>query len=89
MKRRDFVKTGILSVPSMVLAQMPQGQANSEVVPADADRLNETHSLGFSKILFKVSSADTGGGCSSWSMKTWVEAGRFVTCILLRTNGCK
>jgi mannose-6-phosphate isomerase-like protein (cupin superfamily) len=62
MKRRDFVKAGILSVPSLALAQMPQGHADSKVVPADTDRLNETHSLGFSKMLFKISSADTDGG---------------------------
>lgn len=61
MKRRDFVKIGMLSTPSIMLGQMPRGQADSRVVPADTDRSNQTHTLGFSKMLFKVSSADTNG----------------------------
>ena len=62
MKRRDFVRSGLLSVPSIVLAQTSQGQADSRLVPADTDRAHETHTLGFSKILFKLSSAETQGG---------------------------
>ncbi|MEO7028150.1 MAG: cupin domain-containing protein [Acidobacteriaceae bacterium] len=61
MKRRDFVKIGMLSTPSIMLGQISSGQADSRVVPADTDRSNETHTLGYSKMLFKVSSADTNG----------------------------
>ncbi|MEO6803988.1 MAG: cupin domain-containing protein [Granulicella sp.] len=61
MKRRDFVKIGMLSTPSIMLGQISRVQADSRVVPADTDRSNETHTLGFSKMLFKVSSADTNG----------------------------
>jgi quercetin dioxygenase-like cupin family protein len=62
MKRREFVKIGMLSAPSLLLAQAPQGHTDSQLVPAGGDRSGETHTLGFSKMLFKVASADTGGG---------------------------
>jgi len=61
MKRRDFVKIGVLSTPSFVLAQSGQQRPNAKAVPAGADRLGETHTLGFSKISFKVSPAETEG----------------------------
>lgn len=60
MKRRAFVKAGLLSTPSLLLAQHRQNE--SQLVPAGADNLHQTHTLGFSKIFFKISSADTGGG---------------------------
>ncbi len=61
MKRRDFVKIGMLAAPSLVLAQSVQERPTAKAVPAGADRLGETHTLGYSKISFKVSPADTGG----------------------------
>ncbi|SDF00122.1 cupin domain-containing protein [Terriglobus roseus] len=62
MKRRDFVKMGALSVPSFALAQSLPQQSKARTVAAGADRLGETHTLGFSKIAFKASPADTEGG---------------------------
>ena len=60
MKRRTFVKAGLLSTPSLLFAQHRHNE--TWLVPAGADILHETHTLGFSKIAFKVSSADTEGG---------------------------
>lgn len=62
MKRRDFVKMGVLSVPSIALAQSLQERPKVKTVAACADRLGETHTQGFSKIAFKASPADTEGG---------------------------
>jgi len=62
MKRRDFVKIGLLVAPSLILAQSGQEPQKTKAVPAGVDRLGETHTLGFSKISFKTSSADTEGG---------------------------
>ncbi|MDE1175306.1 MAG: cupin domain-containing protein [Edaphobacter sp.] len=62
MKRRDFVKMGVLSVPSIALAQSVQERPKAQTVAAGADRLGEMHTLGFSKIAFKASPADTEGG---------------------------
>jgi quercetin dioxygenase-like cupin family protein len=62
MKRRNFVKIGVLSAPSLLLAQSGPERPKTNAVPAGADRLGETHTLGFSKISFKVSPADTEGG---------------------------
>jgi quercetin dioxygenase-like cupin family protein len=62
MKRRDFVKIGVLSAPSLLLAQVPQEHPEISVVPSGADCSSETHTLGFSQMLFKISSADTHGG---------------------------
>lgn len=62
MKRRDFVKVGILSAPALALGQSKDSPSKISAVPAGTDRLGETHTLGFSKISFKTSSADTGGG---------------------------
>jgi mannose-6-phosphate isomerase-like protein (cupin superfamily) len=62
MKRRYFVKIGLLSAPSPMLAQSPQMSNDGRVVPAGTDRFGEAHTLGFSKIFFKASSAETAGG---------------------------
>lgn len=61
MKRRDFVKISAMSAPSLLVAQSVQGRSEAKAVPAGADRLNEPHTLGFSKIAFKVSGAETEG----------------------------
>lgn len=62
MKRRNFVKVGLLSPPPLLLAQPNRPQRKAQAVLAAADVSGESHSLGFSKILFKVPSADTAGG---------------------------
>jgi len=62
MKRRDLVNFGVLSAPSLLSAQSSQPYEGHMLVPAGTDRFGEEHTFGFSKILFKVSSADTGSG---------------------------
>lgn len=62
MKRRDFITSGLMATPSLMLAQAVASGPKIKVVPAQADRLSETHSLGFSRMAFKVSSAETAGG---------------------------
>jgi quercetin dioxygenase-like cupin family protein len=59
MRRRDFVRMGALGAPAMMLGQTA---VPAPVVKADTDRLGEAHSLGFSKMLFKTSGSETGGG---------------------------
>ena len=61
MQRRHFLKTGLLSTPSLLLAQSPLPHDERHAVPAGTDRFGEEHTLGFSKIFFKTSSAETGG----------------------------
>jgi quercetin dioxygenase-like cupin family protein len=61
MKRRDFVRMGVLSTPSLMLAQSSQMAHDAHLVPTGSDIAGESHTLGFSKIFFKVPSADTGG----------------------------
>lgn len=53
---------GLLSSPALALGQSNERPSGTSVVPAGADRLGETHTLGFSNIAFKASSSDTGGG---------------------------
>jgi mannose-6-phosphate isomerase-like protein (cupin superfamily) len=62
MKRREFVTAGLMAAPSLMLGQSITTVPDAKVVPAHADRLGETHSLGFSTMCFKVSSAETAGG---------------------------
>ena len=57
-----FCELGVLSVPSIALAQSVHEQPKAKTIAAGADRLGETHTLGFSKIAFKASPADTEGG---------------------------
>ncbi len=69
MKRRSFLKTAAALLPAAGLGSFSLGQASAapspdqiHVVPAGQDRLDESHSLGFSSILFKVLPRETGGG---------------------------
>ena len=68
MKRRSFLKTAAAFVPVAGLqdfalahapADGPSGQIH--VVGAGRDRFGESHSRGFSNILFKVATRDSGG----------------------------
>jgi quercetin dioxygenase-like cupin family protein len=68
MKRRSFLKATAALLPAaglkeLALAQAAVGQAATELhlVEAGQDRFGETHSRGFSTILFKVAAKDTGG----------------------------
>ncbi|WP_419805760.1 cupin domain-containing protein [Terriglobus sp.] len=62
MKRREFMKVGLLTAPSIALAQVADPHDKAHIVSAGADWSGETHTLGFSRMAFKVPAADTGGG---------------------------
>ena len=77
MKRRDFVKIGVLAAPSLVLAQSGQERSKAKAVPAGADRSGEIHTLGFSKISFKVSPAETEGALFTMEHSNLGKGGPF------------
>lgn len=69
MERRSFLKSAAAVLPAAGLKDFVLGQAAStpasgdvHLVEAGQDRLGETHSLGFSTILFKVLPRETGSG---------------------------
>ncbi|WP_041592518.1 cupin domain-containing protein [Terriglobus roseus] len=62
MQRRNFVKLGMLSAPALMLAQTKPAANDAHAVSAGTDVLGEAHTLGFSKILFKTTAAETNGG---------------------------
>jgi len=69
MQRRSFLKGAAAVLPAAGLKEFALGQAASVPTPGDVhvvgageDRLGETHSLGFSTILFKVLPRETGDG---------------------------
>ena len=68
MKRRSFLKAASISFPMAGLEALAFGQASPapssqlHVVDNGQDRLGETHSLGFSTILFKVLPRETSDG---------------------------
>ena len=71
MQRRSFLRSAAAVFPAAGLRDFALGQAASAPAPsvgdvqpvgAGQDRLGETHSLGFSTILFKVLTRDAGGG---------------------------
>jgi quercetin dioxygenase-like cupin family protein len=69
MKRRSFLKTAAAAFPIAGLDGFAFGQGAAtptadgvHPVEAGQDRLGETHSLGFSTILFKVLPRETSGG---------------------------
>ncbi len=69
MKRRSFLKNAAALLPAAGLHDLVLAQASTalptqgiHVVAADQDRFGESHSLGFSRIRFKVGTRETGGG---------------------------
>jgi quercetin dioxygenase-like cupin family protein len=69
MKRRSFLKAAAVAFPvaglnAFALGQTSEAAGTGEIHPVGAgqDRLGETHSLGFSTILFKVLPRETNGG---------------------------
>ena len=73
MQRRSFLKTVVSAVPGAGMANSFVTQALAEaqstatgsavhIVGAGEDYASQPHSLGFSSILFKVPTRDTGGG---------------------------
>ncbi|MGI4854998.1 MAG: hypothetical protein ACRYF4_13250 [Janthinobacterium lividum] len=77
MRRRDCVKLSTLSAPSLLLAQTPQEPESSRLVPAGTDLACETHTLGFSKMLFKISSAANAGGMFIMAQDTLRKGGPY------------
>ena len=68
MKRRSFLKTAATLLPAAALPPFSLGQAPAppstsaiHIIEAGQDRFGETHSRGFSTILFKVVPSETGG----------------------------
>jgi mannose-6-phosphate isomerase-like protein (cupin superfamily) len=73
MRRRSFLKTAGAAFPVAVMERLALGQGASgasggsgapseaHVVGAGQDRFGEEHSLGFSTILFRVGTKDSGG----------------------------
>lgn len=69
MQRRSFLRTAAALLPASGLQALALGQSAASptagpahLVGAGQDRLGETHSLGFSTILFKVLPSETNGG---------------------------
>jgi quercetin dioxygenase-like cupin family protein len=73
MKRRSFLKASAALLPAaglksfaleQVAAQASAAPSSAEIHPVGSgqDRFGESHSLGFSSILFKVSTRDSSGG---------------------------
>jgi len=66
MHRRSFLKAASALLPaasfkSFALEQAAQPSSEVHVVGSGQDRFGEHHSLGFSTILFKVPTSDSGG----------------------------
>jgi quercetin dioxygenase-like cupin family protein len=68
MKRRSFLKTAAVLLPGAGLKEFALAQASAtplsepiHVVEAGQDRFGESHSRGYSKILFKTATRETGG----------------------------
>lgn len=67
LRRRSFLKTAAVALPAAALPDLYAQPANSQPkagvhpVGAGQDRTGRTHSLGFSSLAFKVTTADSGG----------------------------
>ena len=67
MERRSFLKSAAAVLPltgleTFALGEVAGAAGEARPVGAGQDRLGETHSLGFSTILFKVLPRETGSG---------------------------
>ena len=68
LPRRAFLKTVAAAAPAAALGDLMAQAATSpaspgvHVVGAGQDRFGETRAMGFSRLLFKVGSAETSGG---------------------------
>ena len=80
MQRRNFVKLSMLSAPSLMLAQTTQA-SETRAVSAGTDILGEEHSLGFSKIFFKTTAAETNGGMFVMEHNNLAKGGRSSPCV--------
>jgi quercetin dioxygenase-like cupin family protein len=77
MQRRNFVKLGMLSAPSLMLGQTSPTTTDVHPVSAGTDILGEAHSLGFSKILFKTTAAETNAGMFVMEHNNLAKGGPF------------
>jgi quercetin dioxygenase-like cupin family protein len=82
MKRRSFLKSAAAAFPAVGLSAFSFGQAVSmpaqggpHPVSAGDDRLGETHSLGFSTILFKTLTRETSGSLFVIEHKNLLKGG--------------
>jgi quercetin dioxygenase-like cupin family protein len=82
MKRRSFLKTASAFFPMAGLEALASGQAPApppsdqlHVVDSGQDRLGETHSLGYSTMLFKVLTRETGGSLFVIEHKNLLKGG--------------
>lgn len=69
MKRRSFLKTAVAAFPvaglqAFALAPLPASSSAEQIhlVLAGEDRFGESHSRGYSSILFKIAPRETNGG---------------------------
>ncbi|WP_170835088.1 cupin domain-containing protein [Terriglobus roseus] len=67
----------MLSAPSLMLAQSTPTTSDVRTVSAGADILGEAHSLGFSKIFFKATAAETDGGMFVMEHNNLAKGGPF------------
>jgi hypothetical protein len=77
MKRRSFLKATAALLPAAGLKEFALAQAAAvpateqvHVVGAGQDRFGESHSRGYSNILFKVAGVKPMGACSSLNTPT-------------------
>ena len=85
MRRRSFLKSAAAAFPASGLSGFSFGQGVSapsspatggfHPVEAGQDRLGETHSLGFSTILFKTLTRETGGSLFVIEHKNLLKGG--------------
>jgi quercetin dioxygenase-like cupin family protein len=81
MKRRTFLKTAPAFFPlglealASGQASVPPASGSIHVVDEGHDRLGETHSLGFSTILFKTETRETSGGLFVIEHKNLLKGG--------------
>jgi hypothetical protein len=96
MQRRSFLKAASAMLPaaslkSFALEQVsPQAAPSSReihVVGSGQDRFGESHSLGFSSILFKVPSRETNGGLFVIEHENLIKGAPRSTFTFIRTSG--
>lgn len=82
MKRRSFLKTAAALFPAAGLETLAFGQMQESASPdsigavkAGQDRFGESHSLGFSTILFKATAKEANGSLFAFEHKNLMKGG--------------
>jgi quercetin dioxygenase-like cupin family protein len=79
MKRRAFLKSAavlpVVGLDGFAIGQANPGVQEVHVVSDGQDRFGETHSLGFSTILFKTVPSETNGGLLVIEHKNLIKGG--------------